>query len=137
MIAHSGSGLAICTSRSGKTSRANRIRLNGLVESKEFNTENTEHHGVSRRFFGSDPSASIRLMKLIIADVNARTAPGPGSPCNSVVLRVLRVKFFPSEPRMPSCDLTRNDAATPGHRNSASLPARMFPVRQPIHGRRP
>jgi hypothetical protein len=110
------------------------MRRNGLVESKDFSTEDAETHGDARRFFRSEPGASrqfpdasSRFIELKTADATARTVSGPESPCSPVDLKTLRAKFFLCQTGIPSVNLHRPTIGAPAiieqSRNESTLSA--------------
>src|SRR6266567_4366461 len=61
--------------------------------SKGFTTENTENHEACTEVLHADiPSVTTMRIWVPCRGLVAQVVPGPGSPCGSVVLRVLRGK---------------------------------------------
>jgi hypothetical protein len=136
-------------SRSADAKRVNRMRRNGLVESKDFSTEDTENHGDARRFFRSKPGASRqfpdpsnRFIESKTADVTARTVSDSESPCPPVVLHPLRAEFFLCQTGIPPVNLTHPEIGARAPSDQSRNVSTFFPppparLEQPNHGGRP
>jgi hypothetical protein len=83
-----------------------------LSAPKEFTTENTKNHGESRKLFETKYCSFFAAVESSGRMPVARTVAGPVSPCNSVVLRVLRGKFLKYQSPTPTRQSTQGRAAT-------------------------
>jgi hypothetical protein len=80
---------------------------NVVMRRQDFTTENTENHGDARRFFGFQLSASPQVVEPPGHWGDAQSVAGPISPCNSVVLGVLRGKNLAMPMRRNNFPLSR------------------------------
>jgi hypothetical protein len=90
--------------------RGKRMRRNPLLTQRRLTTENTEDHGVTRRFIMPGDGVYRMSLKLI-----ARTVAGPVSRCNSVVLGVLRGKTLSGEQNTPTLTLRPATSGAANH----------------------